>query len=81
MREEGGRRKPQKQGSAIGLDIGPTLEPNQARNYKTIEQILYWINRMCVQAGFGGKHEETRAEAAEEYGGAQGNNNILSINT
>lgn len=65
VREEGGRgrRQPQKQGSAIDLDIGPTLEPNQARNYKTIQQILYRMNRMCVQAGFGGslkprKHEQ-----------------------
>ena len=35
----------------------------QARNYKTIQQILYRMNRMCVQAGFGGslkprKHEQ-----------------------
>ena len=29
------------QGSAIDLDIGPPLEPSQARNYKTIQQILY----------------------------------------
>eukprot|EP00092_Neocalanus_flemingeri_P012650 GFUD01013633.1.p1 GENE.GFUD01013633.1~~GFUD01013633.1.p1 ORF type:complete len:2696 (-),score=487.89 GFUD01013633.1:214-8301(-) len=61
--EPRGRRQPQKQGSAIDLDIGPPLEPNQARNYKTIQQILYRMNRMCVQAGFGGnlkprKHEQ-----------------------
>merc|ERR1719412_3412818 len=61
--EARGRRQPQKQGSAIDLDIGPPLEPNQARNYKTIQQILYRMNRMCVQAGFGGslkprKHEQ-----------------------
>ena len=82
MKDEGrgGRRHPQKQGSAIDLDIGaqmpclsllwstgschlknlhfllflstlagPPLEPNQARNYKTIQQILYRMNRMCVQ--------------------------------
>jgi inositol 1,4,5-triphosphate receptor type 1 len=59
----GGRRHPQKQGSAIDLDIGPPLELSQSRNYKTIQQILYRMNRMCVQAGLGGtlkprKHEQ-----------------------
>ena len=30
VKDEGrGRRQPQKQGSAIDLDIGPQLEPNQ----------------------------------------------------
>ena len=29
--EPRGRRQPQKQGSAIDLDIGPPLEPNQVR--------------------------------------------------
>ena len=28
-----------KQGSAIDLDIGPPLEPQQTRNYKTIQQV------------------------------------------
>ena len=30
--EPRGRRQPQKQGSAIDLDIGPPLEPNQVRD-------------------------------------------------
>ena len=29
--EARGRRQPQKQGSAIDLDIGPPLEPNQVK--------------------------------------------------
>ena len=28
---------------------GPPLELSQSRNYKTIQQILYRMNRMCVQ--------------------------------
>ena len=64
--ETGGRSRrgpPEKQGSAIDLDIGPPLEPTQSRNYKTIQQILLRMNRLCVQAGFGGnlkarKHEQ-----------------------
>ena len=35
----------EKQGSAIDLDIGPHLEPQQTRNYKTIQQILLRMNR------------------------------------
>ena len=34
----------------------------QARNYKTIQQILYRMNRMCVQAGFGGSLKPRRHE-------------------
>ena len=29
-----------KQGSAIDLDIGPPLDPQQSRNYKTIQQVM-----------------------------------------
>ncbi len=43
-----------KQGSAIDLDIGPALEQQQARNYKTIQQILIRMNRLCVQHTYGG---------------------------
>ena len=34
--EPRGRRQPQKQGSAIDLDIGPPLEPNQVSHLKNI---------------------------------------------
>ena len=39
----------EKQGSAIDLDIGPPLDDSQAANYKTIQQILIRMNRLCVQ--------------------------------
>ncbi len=39
-----------RQGSAIDLDIGPPLEVQQTRNYKTIQQILTRMNRLCVQS-------------------------------
>ncbi len=38
-----------RQGSAIDLDIGPPLEVQQTRNYKSIQQILARMNRLCVQ--------------------------------
>ena len=37
-----------KQGSAIDLDFGPSLEESQAINYKQIQQILMRMNRLCV---------------------------------
>lgn len=36
-------------GSAIDLDVGPPLEEAQAANYKTIQQILIRMNRLCVE--------------------------------
>ncbi len=39
-----------RQGSAIDLDIGPPLEVQQTRNYKSIQQILTRMNRLCIQA-------------------------------
>eukprot|EP00095_Tigriopus_kingsejongensis_P011560 maker-scaffold768_size100864-snap-gene-0.9 protein:Tk11560 transcript:maker-scaffold768_size100864-snap-gene-0.9-mRNA-1 annotation:"inositol -trisphosphate receptor" len=52
-----------KQGSAIDLDIGPPLDAHQTRNYKTIQQILLRMNRLCVQQNPGSspkprKHEQ-----------------------
>ena len=35
--EPRGRRQPQKQGSAIDLDIGPPLEPNQVEGRDTLK--------------------------------------------
>lgn len=53
----------EKQGSAIDLDIGPPLEPQQTKNYKTIQQILMRMNRLCIQNTYGSgtkprKHEQ-----------------------
>ena len=43
-----------KQDSAMDLnDFGPSLEQQQSRNYKTIQQILVRMNRLCVQPAFG----------------------------
>ena len=47
-----------KQGSAIDLDLGPPLDDHQARNYKTIQQILIRMNRLCV----------TQASPTHSYG-------------
>ena len=43
----------EKQGSAIDLDIGPSLDQLQSANYKTIQQILIRMNRLCVQVVYG----------------------------
>lgn len=40
-------------GSPIDLDLGPILDQQQARNYKTIQQILVRMNRLCVTKGQG----------------------------
>ncbi|XP_045110766.1 inositol 1,4,5-trisphosphate receptor type 1-like isoform X5 [Portunus trituberculatus] len=37
-----------KQESAIDLGLGPPLEPEQADNYKRIQQILVRMNKLCV---------------------------------
>ncbi|XP_077278429.1 inositol 1,4,5-trisphosphate receptor-like isoform X2 [Temnothorax americanus] len=52
-----------KQGSAIDLDIGPPLHPDQAEEYKKIQQILMRMNKLCIQNLPGGqvkarKHEQ-----------------------
>ncbi|KAG8235388.1 hypothetical protein J437_LFUL009247, partial [Ladona fulva] len=52
-----------KQGSAIDLDIGPPLHPEQAEEYKKIQLILIRMNKLCTQPGAGGtikprKHEQ-----------------------
>ncbi|XP_068212186.1 LOW QUALITY PROTEIN: inositol 1,4,5-trisphosphate receptor [Palaemon carinicauda] len=56
--DDEGERKPKKpapmlsaqdkQGSAIDLGLGPPLEPDQAENYKRIQQILVRMNKLCV---------------------------------
>lgn len=40
----------EKKGSAINLDIGPPLHPEQADEYKKIQQILIRMNKLCTQA-------------------------------
>ncbi|XP_046746795.1 inositol 1,4,5-trisphosphate receptor isoform X1 [Diprion similis] len=52
-----------KKGSAIDLDVGPPLHPEQAEEYKKIQQILIRMNKLCIQALPGGqvkarKHEQ-----------------------
>ncbi|KAL5013970.1 hypothetical protein ScPMuIL_008240, partial [Solemya velum] len=37
------------QGSAIDHDLGPSMEPQNARNYKTIKEILLNLTKLCVQ--------------------------------
>ncbi|XP_048510963.1 inositol 1,4,5-trisphosphate receptor isoform X4 [Athalia rosae] len=52
-----------KKGSAIDLDVGPPLHPEQADEYKKIQQILIRMNKFCIQTLPGGqlkarKHEQ-----------------------
>ncbi|XP_012277978.1 inositol 1,4,5-trisphosphate receptor isoform X3 [Orussus abietinus] len=52
-----------KKGSAIDLDVGPPLHPDQAEEYKKIQQILIRMNKLCIQTFSGGqvkprKHEQ-----------------------
>lgn len=52
---------PDRSGSAIDLDIGPPIEPEQAEEYKKIQQILIRMNQLCMTEGPGGKpkkHEQ-----------------------
>lgn len=44
-----GRSTLEKKGSAINLDIGPPLHPEQADEYKKIQQILIRMNKLCTQ--------------------------------
>ncbi|XP_017780207.1 PREDICTED: inositol 1,4,5-trisphosphate receptor isoform X5 [Nicrophorus vespilloides] len=39
----------EKKGSAINLDVGPLLHPEQAAEYKKIQQILIRMNKLCTQ--------------------------------
>lgn len=39
----------EKKGSAINLDVGPPLHPDQADEYKKIQQILIRMNKLCTQ--------------------------------
>lgn len=53
----------EKKGSAINLDVGPPLHPEQADEYKKIQQILIRMNKLCTQGSPGGavkpqKHEQ-----------------------
>ncbi|XP_056646753.1 inositol 1,4,5-trisphosphate receptor isoform X2 [Diorhabda sublineata] len=53
----------EKKGSAINLDVGPPLHPDQAEEYKKIQQILIRMNKLCTQGSPGGvikpqKHEQ-----------------------
>lgn len=41
----------EKKGSAINLDVGPLLHPEQADEYKKIQQILIRMNKLCTQEG------------------------------
>lgn len=43
----------EKKGSAINLDVGPLLHPEQADEYKKIQQILIRMNQLCTQGGGG----------------------------
>ncbi|XP_015117439.1 inositol 1,4,5-trisphosphate receptor isoform X3 [Diachasma alloeum] len=52
-----------KKGSAIDLDVGPPLHPDQADEYRKIQQILIRMNKLCIQSIPGGgvkprKHEQ-----------------------
>lgn len=53
----------EKKGSAINLDVGPPIHPEQADEYKKIQQILIRMNKLCAQSGNMGamkprKHEQ-----------------------
>lgn len=39
----------EKKGSTINLDVGPPLHPDQADEYKKIQQILIRMNKLCTQ--------------------------------
>ncbi|XP_031335634.1 inositol 1,4,5-trisphosphate receptor isoform X3 [Photinus pyralis] len=52
--DESAPRKPllssiDKKGSAINLDVGPPLHPEQADEYRKIQQILIRMNKLCIQ--------------------------------
>ena len=43
----------ERKGSIFDQNIGPPLDQTQLRNYKTIEQILIRMNRLCVDQNTG----------------------------
>ncbi|CAG0888142.1 unnamed protein product, partial [Cyprideis torosa] len=54
--EDGASRGPpflgttsERQGSAIDLDIGPPIDPAQAKNYRAIQMILIRLRNLCLQ--------------------------------
>ncbi|KAK3865118.1 hypothetical protein Pcinc_029236 [Petrolisthes cinctipes] len=51
-----------KQESAIDLGLGPPLEPEQADNYKRIQQILVRMNKLCVMQTSSGNLAPRRNE-------------------
>nr|XP_045591972.1 inositol 1,4,5-trisphosphate receptor-like isoform X3 [Procambarus clarkii] len=51
-----------KQESAIDLGLGPPLEPEQADNYKRIQQILVRMNKLCVTQSSHGNLSPKRNE-------------------
>ncbi|KAI8483503.1 Inositol 1,4,5-trisphosphate receptor type 1, partial [Branchiostoma belcheri] len=48
------------EGSAIDLDIGPAMDQNSVKNYKTIQQVLIRLSQLCVHqsSGKNRKHEQ-----------------------
>eukprot|EP00058_Branchiostoma_floridae_P014304 XP_002599792.1 hypothetical protein BRAFLDRAFT_70263 [Branchiostoma floridae] len=48
------------EGSAIDLDIGPSMDQNSVKNYKTIQQVLIRLSQLCVHqsSGKNRKHEQ-----------------------
>lgn len=53
----------EKKNSAINFDVGPPLHPEQADEYKKIQQILIRMNKLCIQCLANGmikprKHEQ-----------------------
>ena len=46
--EPRGRRQPQKQGSAIDLDIGPQLEPNQVESRDTLNLKIAGLRNFSI---------------------------------
>ncbi|XP_071509549.1 inositol 1,4,5-trisphosphate receptor-like [Diadema antillarum] len=50
------------EGSSIDLDLGPSVDPTSAKNYKTIQQILCRLSRLCITDSGGirknRKHEQ-----------------------
>lgn len=47
-----------KKGSAIDLDVGTPLHPEQAEEYRKIQKILIRMNALCTQGGRPRKHEQ-----------------------
>ena len=69
------------QGSAIDLDMGPPLDDSQTANYKTIQQILLRMNRLCVQLVYGSASAAAAAAAASGGPGGVGGGVGVGPNT